>query len=351
MSASPTFDSIFAAPVSPTVSSEKQPIVNTQPALLPNGPKLFPKPRGRAPKDKTWNAETGVWEDIPTELRISTTVTEVDAATELGLETASNSSGSSTKLTAQEKEQRRAEKAALREAKSKAEEEAKALKKAEKDAAKAAKALATEEARLAKEAVKAAAKAEKEAALEADKKLKEQAKAAKAIEKSQKDAEIAAEKERKAAARAGAKAERDAHKLAEKEAKEAARLAALDPVKEAEKAAKKEQSAANKILREQKAEARRVAQLRKEAVKAAKLDKEAKKTEKKAALELELEEQRRHAEAGDAEAASFIEKHDARIKSQELASRVMKACSALKKALGHEELAEHLENLVAESDD
>ena len=66
----------------------------------------------------------------------------------------------------------------------------------------------------------------------------------------------------------------------EKEAKEAARLAALDPVKEAEKAAKKEQSAANKILREQKAEARRVAQLRKEAVKAAKLEKETKKTEK-----------------------------------------------------------------------
>ena len=164
MSASPTFDSIFSTSTTSPVSPAKQPIVETHAAALADGPKLHPKPRGRTPKNKTWNAETGVWEDIPSELRITTVVNPAD---ELGLETASNSSGSSTKLTAEEKEQRRAEKAALREAKAKAEEEAKALKKAEKEAAKAAKALATEEARLAKEALKATAKAEKEAALEA----------------------------------------------------------------------------------------------------------------------------------------------------------------------------------------
>ena len=130
MSVSPTFDSIFTTTTTSPVSPVKQTIVETH-AALPDGPKLHPKPRGRAPKNKTWNAETGVWEDIPAELRISTTVTEVDAATELALETASNSSGSSTKLTAEEKEQRRAEKAALREANTKAELEAKALKKAQ----------------------------------------------------------------------------------------------------------------------------------------------------------------------------------------------------------------------------
>ena len=35
-----------------------------------DAPKLFPKPRGRAPKNKSWNPETGVWEDIPAELTI-----------------------------------------------------------------------------------------------------------------------------------------------------------------------------------------------------------------------------------------------------------------------------------------
>jgi hypothetical protein len=90
---------------------------------------------------------------------------------------------------------------------------------------------------------------------------------------------------------------------------------------------------------------------RKEAVKIVKAEKDAKKAEKKLALEAELSAKRTAAETGDEDATAFVKKHDDRKKSQELASRVMKACSALKKRIGEAELAEHLEGLVAEHAD
>ena len=86
-------------------------------------------------------------------------------------------------------------------------------------------------------------------------------------------------------------------------------------------------------------------------MKAAKAEKQAKKEAKKAEMEKDLQEKRALAQSGDEEAAIFVKKYDERKKSQEISSRIMKACSALKKAIGEEDFAEHLEALLAEHND